>query len=67
MKRDLNKYFLLLGQFFDACRELCSPSNHHKVGRAMMRGNHCTGYMGYPFQNEQRKSCVENLARYVDK
>jgi hypothetical protein len=27
----------------------------------------CTGYMGYPFQNEQIKSCVENLARDVDK
>jgi hypothetical protein len=27
----------------------------------------CIGYMGYPFQNEQRKSFVENLARDVDK
>ena len=27
----------------------------------------CAGYVGYPFQNRQGKSCVENLARDVDK
>jgi hypothetical protein len=27
----------------------------------------CIGYFGYPFQNKQRKSCVENLALDVDK
>jgi hypothetical protein len=27
----------------------------------------CIGYFGYPFQNKQGKSCVENLARDVDK
>jgi len=30
-----------------------------------MRG--CIGYLGYPFQNKQGKSVVENLARDVDK
>jgi hypothetical protein len=29
--------------------------------------NSCAGYLGYPFQNKQIKSSVENLARYVDK
>jgi len=27
----------------------------------------CIGYLGYPFQNKQGKSCVENLVRDVDK
>ena len=27
----------------------------------------CIGYLGYPFQNKQGKSFVENLARSVDK
>ena len=27
----------------------------------------CAGYLGYPFQNKQVKSFVENLARDVDK
>jgi len=27
----------------------------------------CPGYLGYPFQNKQGKSCVENLVRDVDK
>ena len=27
----------------------------------------CAGYEGYPFQNKQGKSCVENLANDVDK
>ena len=27
----------------------------------------CIGYLGYPFQNKQGKSCVENLVHYVDK
>jgi transposase len=26
----------------------------------------CIGYLGYPFQNKQGKSCVENLVRDVD-
>ena len=28
---------------------------------------HHVGYLGYPFQNKQGKSCVEHLARDVDK
>ena len=27
----------------------------------------CIGYLGYPFQNKQGKSFVENLARSVEK
>ncbi len=32
-----------------------------------MKPRSCIGYLGYPFQNKQRKSCLENLACDVDK
>ena len=38
---------------------------HHRHTRRLWRS--CAGYVGYPLQNKQGKSCVENLARDVDK
>ena len=37
----------------------------HRHPRRLWRS--CAGYVGYPFQNKQVKSCVENLAPDVDK
>ena len=37
----------------------------HRHTRRLWRS--CAGYVGYPFQNKQGKSCVENLARDLDK
>jgi hypothetical protein len=50
-------------------REYGDPSPlvdaQHRHTRMLWRS--CAGYFKYPFQNKQVKSCVENLARDVDK
>jgi len=36
-------------------------------GSVFLAPQRCIGYLGYPFQNKQGKSCVENLIRDVVK
>ncbi len=48
-----------------------APQNEReeRAVRKLARSHHapCAGYLGYPFQNKQVKSCVENFAHDVDK
>jgi len=44
----------------------CVDAKPGSLPRTVQRKS-CAGYEGYPFQNKQGKSCVENLANDVDK